>query len=97
MAVTELDTQIKYKNTSGDTTIIYPITKAENIVDLLSSTAPAFTYGIDDIVPGSESNKPDGTLHFVYVTNGGNWDHVKSIFITINGVWRLVLDNSTVS
>lgn len=114
MPTTEINAQIKYKNTSGDTTIFYPVTKVDNIVGLLPiasggtgarnaatacanlGAAPAFTYGTVDIVSGSESNKPDGTMHFVYVAKDGTWDHVKSIFVTIDGVWRLVCNFSTV-
>lgn len=112
MSITELNAHLKYKNTTGDTTVIYPITKADNIDGCLSITsggtgarnaasacanlgaAPAFTYGTDDIVPGSESDKPDGTMHFVYVTEDGNWSHAKSIFVTVDGVWRLICDFS---
>lgn len=108
-----MNAHLKYKNTSGDTTVIYPITRADNIDGTLSITsggtgannaatacanlgaAPAFTYGTDDIVAGSTSEKADGAMHFVYVTDGGVWDHVKNIFISIDGVWRLVWNMST--
>lgn len=115
MPITEINAHLKYRNTSGDTTVIYPITKADNVDGILPITsggtgasdaatactklgaAPAFTYGTDDILAGSTSEKVDGAMHFVYTTNNGVWDHVKSIFISIDGVWRLVWNTSTES
>lgn len=107
MAITEINAQLKYRNTSGDTTIMYPITKADNIEGILSAAsggtgnslgaAPPITYGTEDIVAGSTSDTVDGVLHFVYATSNGVWDHVKSIFISIDGVWRLVWNLSTES
>lgn len=42
-----------------DDTYVIP-TKPEDI-----GAAPAYTYGTQDIEPGSVSDKPNGTLHFV--------------------------------
>lgn len=113
MSTTEINAHLKYRNTDGDTTVIYPITKVDNIIGNLpiasggtgASTAaaareklggaPVFTYGTEDISAGSTSEEPDGTMHFVYATSDGVWDYVKKIFITIDGVWRLVCDTST--
>lgn len=109
-----MNTQLKYKNTSGDTTIIYPITKGDNILGVLPTTsggtgasnaaaartnlgaAPMCTFGIygtDDVVSGNESNKPDGTLHFSYDTEDDVRYYVKRVFVSIEGIWRLVVNN----
>ncbi len=111
MPVTELNAHLKYRNKSGDTTVFYPVIKADHIDGILPITSggtgigdminacvglgavPAFTYGIDDILPGSKSDKADGTIHFVYTTENNVWDHVNSIYITIDGVWRLIKDS----
>ena len=113
MPTTEINAHLKYRNTSGDTTVIYPITRADNIEGILPITsggtgasdaatacanlgaAPAFTYSTDDILPGSTSEKADGTMHFVYTAKDGIWDHVRSVFITVDGVWRLVWNTPT--
>lgn len=115
MPITEINAHLKYRNTSGDTTVIYPITRADNVDGILPiasggtgasdgtnacvnlGAAPAFTYGTDDILAGSTSEKANGAIHFVYTTKGGIWDRVKSIFISIDGVWRLVCNISTES
>lgn len=113
MSVTEITAHLKHKNTSGVTTVIYPVTKATNIEGTLSigsggtgantaanaranlGIAPAFTYGTSDIVAGSASSEADGTIHFVYTTENDVWDHVKSIFITVEGIWRLIWNESS--
>ena len=110
MPITEINAHLKYRNSSGETTVIYPITKADNIEGTLPITsggtgasdaatacanlgvAPAFTYGTTDILAGSVSEKANGAMHFVYATKNGVWDHMKSVFITVDGVWRLVWD-----
>ena len=110
MPITEISAVLNRRNSSGDMTVIYPITKVDNIDGTLPITsggtgasdaetacanlgaAPAITYGTTDILAGSTSEKADGAMHFVYVIKNGVWDHVKSIFITIDGVWKLVWD-----
>lgn len=115
MAIVEIDSKLSRKDTSGNTTVIYPITKAANIkagdddgifaiasggtgaTDAATArtnlgAAPAITYGTESITPGATSDKDEGAMHFVYVAKDGIWDHVKSVFITIDGVWKCVWD-----
>lgn len=112
MAIIEYDACLKYRDVDGKTTVIYPITKAENVKGAIPITSggtgasdkisaceslgatPAFSYGTEDITPGSTSEKNNGTIHFVYTTVDDVWDRVKSVFITVDGVWRLVWDTS---